>query len=80
MARAPRVGKGTGPNSTDRAKRGPKRCLPTEARGIPISVTVDGANRHDMKLAERTVAGVVYSDAPLPEEVEQPLGLTGLGF
>lgn len=28
-----------------------------------------------MKLAERTLAGVAYPDAPLPEEVEQHLAL-----
>ena len=31
-------------------KQGVKRSLLIEAKGIPLSVVVDGANRHDMKL------------------------------
>ena len=38
----------TGPNPTDRGKQGVKPSLLTEAKGIPLSVVVDGANRHDM--------------------------------
>src|ERR687886_724997 len=43
-------GKKTGPNPTDRGKRGVKRSLLTDGHGVPIGVAVDGANRHDMKL------------------------------
>jgi len=39
--------KGTGPNPTDRGKSGTKRSLLTEGQGIPIAITVDGANRHN---------------------------------
>lgn len=42
-------GKKTGPNPTDRAKRGTKRSVLTEANGIPISVAVDGANRERLQ-------------------------------
>ena len=38
----------TGPNPTDRGKQGVEPSLLTEAKGIPLSVVVDGANRHDM--------------------------------
>lgn len=31
----------------------------TEAKGIPLAVAVDGANRHDSKLARPTVEGIV---------------------
>ena len=31
----------------------------TEGHGVPLSVAVDGANRHDMKLTRRTLEGVV---------------------
>ncbi len=40
--------KKTGKNPTDRGKQGVKRSLLTEANGIPVSVAIDGANRHDM--------------------------------
>jgi putative transposase len=53
------VGKKTGPNPTDRAKSGVKRSLLTEAHGIPVGLTVAGANRHDMKLVKQTVQSVV---------------------
>ena len=42
----------------DRGKRGVKRSLLTEAAGVPVGLAVDGANRHDMRLARRTVEGV----------------------
>lgn len=37
--------KGTGPNPTDRAKSGTKRSLLVDGKGVPLSVSVDGANR-----------------------------------
>jgi len=42
------------PQSHRRGKHGTKRSLLVEGRGVPIGLTVDGANRHDMKLVERT--------------------------
>ena len=47
--------KKTGSNPTDRAKRGTKRSIITDACGIPLGVVADGANRHDVKLARNTV-------------------------
>ena len=44
------MGEKTGPNPTDRGKRGVKRSLLTEAQGIPVGLALAGANRHDMKL------------------------------
>ena len=46
------MGKKTGPNATDRAKGGVKRSLLTKARGIPVDLVLDGANRHDVKLVD----------------------------
>jgi transposase len=37
----------TGPNPTDRAKRGSKRHLICDARGMPLAVRLTGANRND---------------------------------
>ena len=53
------AGKKTGPNPTDRGKGGTKRCVLTEAEGIPIGLAVDGANRNDFKMARETVDGAV---------------------
>lgn len=47
---------GIGPNPTDRAKRGTKRSLLTDASGIPIGLAVDGANRNDFKLVGETIS------------------------
>jgi len=57
------VGKKSGPNPTDRGKGGVKRSLLTEARGIPVGLEIEGANRHDMKMTAATLASV-------PESVE----------
>ena len=45
----------TGPNPTDRAKKGVKRSLLTESSGVPIGLAIDGANRHDCKMAKATI-------------------------
>ena len=55
MTKAPLGGGKTGPNPTDRGKSGVKRSLLTEGHGVPIGLAVEGANRHDMKLARATV-------------------------
>jgi transposase len=54
-------GKKTGKNPTDRGKLGVKRSVLTDGRGIPLAVAIAGANVHDQRLAEATLAGI-----PLP--------------
>jgi transposase len=67
------VGKKTGPNPTDRAKRGVKRNLLTDGAGVPLGVAVEGANRNDFKMARATLESVpIPRPAPTPEE---PQGL-----
>lgn len=51
-------GKKTGANPTDRAKKGTKRSVLTEAKGIPLGLATDGANRHDVKLARATLEDI----------------------
>ena len=46
--RAPCGGEKTGPNPTDRRKLGSKHHLLTDANGIPLSVILTEANRHDV--------------------------------
>jgi len=38
----------TGPNPTDRAKKGTKHHLVTDAGGVPLAAVVTAANRHDV--------------------------------
>ena len=40
-------------------KKGTKRSLLVDARGIPLSLVVDGAHRHDVKLLDSTLRCVV---------------------
>jgi transposase len=42
----------TGPNPTDRGKRGSKYHLLVDAAGLPLNIAVSGANRHDSMLVE----------------------------
>lgn len=63
-------GEGTGPNPTDRGKRGTKRSVLTDGQGVPLAIVVEGANRHDMKLVEPTLEAIL---APRPEPtLERP--------
>lgn len=40
-------------------KKGRKRSLLVEGRGLPLSIAVSGANLHDSKLLDKTLARVV---------------------
>lgn len=55
----------TGPNPTDRSKSGTKRSILVDDKGVPVGVSVDGANRHDMKMSKATLQSiVVYRPEP----------------
>jgi transposase len=55
LHKSPCGGEGTGPNPTDRGKRGWKWSLLTDRHGIPIGWTTEGANRNDSILLEPTL-------------------------
>ena len=59
-------GEKTGPNPTDRGKRGSKRHLITDAEGVPLAIEHTGANVHDSQCA------VALVDAIPP--IKQPRG------
>lgn len=67
------MGGKTGPNPTDRGKRGTKRSLLTEAAGLPIGLVVAGANRNDFKLARATLESI-----PIERPVPTPQAPQGL--
>ena len=57
--RLPWVGKKTGPNPTDRAKRGTKRSLLTDGAGVPLSMVTSSAQTHDSKLFQSTLENMI---------------------
>ena len=58
LHKEPLGGEKIGPTPTYRAKGGVKRSRLTEARGIPVGLVLDGANRHDVKLVDSTLASL----------------------
>ena len=47
---------------------GTKRSVLTDEKGLPLSVVLDGANRHDIKLLEETLDGIVmFRPEPMQE-------------
>ena len=58
MVKSPLGGKKSGPNPTDRAKKGLKRSMASDARGIPVSLVLAGANRHDLPLLQATLENI----------------------
>lgn len=65
MTKAPLGCENTGPNPTDRAKRGTKRHLLTEGHGIPLAVVATGANQNDFK-ETRAVLNQIVIARPKP--------------
>ena len=43
----------------DRAESGTKRSILVDGKGVPLGVSVDGANRHDMKMTKATLQSIV---------------------
>lgn len=67
MFPAPLGGQETGPNPTDRGKSGTKRHLLVDRRGIPLSLLLTGANRHD-KWGLGFLIRHVVADRPKPSD------------
>ncbi|MFZ9069612.1 MAG: IS5 family transposase [bacterium] len=62
---APLARESTGPNPTDRGKkRGSKRHLLVDENGVPISLLVSAANRHDSVVLESLLQAEVVSPMP----------------
>jgi len=71
MTKAPLGKDATGKNPTDRAKSGTKRSILTDGAGIPLSLAIEGANRHDVNLLVATLEGLVVARPTWEEEDEQ---------
>lgn len=65
MTKAPLGQEKTGPNPTDRAKSGTKRHLLTDGKGVPISLVVTGAQRHDVTQVEAVLNNIII-ERPKP--------------
>lgn len=57
MTKSPLGGK-NGKNPTDRGKIGVKRSILTDQNGIPFVFVLDGANRHNVRLARATLENI----------------------
>ena len=64
--KAPVKGDKAGRSPVDRGKQGLKRSTLVEARGVPLGIASDGANRHDSKLLEPTIAAAEQQLGALP--------------
>ena len=59
MGKAPLAKQCAGANPTHWGKKGRKRSLLVDARGVPLSIAVSGANTHDVKLLAKTLEAAV---------------------
>ena len=59
LGKAPLAQECVGANPTDRGKKGRKRSLLVDARGVPLSLVVSGANRHDVELLPATLDAIL---------------------
>jgi putative transposase len=70
MVKAPLAQGAVGRNPTDRGKQGTKRHQLVDGRGVPLSLVLTGANRHDVTQLEAVLDRVM---APRPMTGEQHL-------
>lgn len=65
---APLGGEKTGPNPTDLGKQGTKRHLLIDGEGVPLSIHLTKANRHDLKGLSSLLEEKHLIERPDPEE------------
>ncbi|MDY5697269.1 MAG: transposase [Victivallales bacterium] len=66
-----------GANPTDRGKQGSKKNLLVDAVGIPLSIVVTGANRHDAAVLDELLKPFTIPE--VPEQVVVPWILSQRG-
>jgi len=62
MMKAPLAQQSVGANPTDRGKNGSKRHVLVDGRGVPLSLVVTGANRHDVTQLQAVLDGCEVED------------------
>lgn len=65
---APLGGSQTGPNPTDLGKSGTKRHLLVDGRGVPLSMHLSAANRHDLKSLSDLLGNGRFTERKEPTE------------
>ena len=65
-----------GQNPTDRGKIGTTRSVLTDGGGVPIGLAVEGANRHDFKMARETIESIPV-ERPEPAPQHAPRDVSG---
>lgn len=71
--KAPFAQAAVGPAPTDRGKQGTKRSVLGDRRGLPLALSIEGANRHDSKLLCATLDALPF-ERPEPS-VSHPQNL-----
>jgi putative transposase len=64
-----------GKNPPDRGTLGTKRRVLTDGHGLPLGIAVEGANRHEMKVVDATLAAIIIKRPEPPVTHPQPLCL-----
>jgi transposase len=79
-SKAPKGGELTGPNPTDRRKKGSKHHVITDAQGIPLAIELTGAQRHDSTQMLPLVDAIPPIQGPRGRPRKRPDGcrVTGL--
>src|SRR3954454_13689643 len=77
FAKAPEGGEDTGPNPTDRSKSGSKHHVLTDAQGIPLTVTVTGANVPEVTQIFQVLASMTPVGGKSGPERQKPEALQG---
>ena len=67
VTKAPRGGEKAGRSPVDRGKRGIKRSMVVDAKGIPLGTVIAPANRHDSPLLGPTLSAAAQALGTLPE-------------
>lgn len=75
MTKAPLGGENTGPNPTDRARKGTKRHILSDGNSVPLSVVVTGANRNDFKETKNVLKNIVTKRPAVTARKKQNLCL-----
>ncbi|MDQ4002048.1 MAG: IS5 family transposase [Actinomycetota bacterium] len=69
---APPGGEKTGPSPTDRGKRGSKRHLVVDRRGIPLAIEQSAANVHDSRMLEAALGALTPIRRPRGRPRKRP--------
>ena len=77
MTKAPLAREAVGPNPTDREKNVSKRHVLVDERGVPLSIVVTGANRHDVSQLELVLDEIVIDRPDTEQHLCADKGYTG---